>query len=106
MVMATYLHEHLGARMSAFALGFGDEPSFTRYVRGYAPGAGTQARLTAVYDTVRVIVEAYDGATARAWLFGTNGDLDGRAPIIVLREEDDAAEYAAVLGAARAFVRG
>jgi uncharacterized protein (DUF2384 family) len=48
-----------------------------------------------------MLIDAYDGKTARAWLFGTNTRLDDRAPIEVLGAATETAEFAAVVRAAR-----
>lgn len=51
-----------------------------------------------------MIVESFDEKTARAWLFGTNTRLDDEAPIDVLRQASDPAQFAAVRAAARQLV--
>lgn len=43
-----------------------------------------ERRLREGFKVVRMLIEAYDAETARAWLFGTNSHLDERAPIQVL----------------------
>jgi uncharacterized protein (DUF2384 family) len=68
---------------------------------GPEPHGATERRLREGYKVVRMLVDAYDGKTARAWLFGTNTRLDDRAPIEVLGEATDTAEFAAVVRAAR-----
>jgi uncharacterized protein (DUF2384 family) len=54
------------------------------------------------YRVVRMLVDAYDAKTARAWLFGTNTRLDDNAPIEVLgAAAKGTEEFAMVLRAAR-----
>lgn len=53
------------------------------------------------YKVVRMLVDAYDEKTARAWLFGTNTRLDEQAPIEVLAAATKTSEFAAVVRAAR-----
>ena len=50
---------------------------------------------------MRMIVEAFDEKTARAWLFGTNTRLDDQAPIAVLRQATEPGQFATVRQAAR-----
>ncbi|MFL5862807.1 MAG: XRE family transcriptional regulator [Solirubrobacteraceae bacterium] len=61
----------------------------------------TERRLREAYKAVRMLIDAYDSKTARAWLFGTNTRLDDRAPIEVLGAATETAEFAAVVRAAR-----
>jgi hypothetical protein len=65
------------------------------------PHGATERRLREGYKVVRMLVDAYDDKTARAWLFGTNTRLDDRAPIEVLGAAIDTAEFAMVARAAR-----
>jgi hypothetical protein len=60
--------------------------------------------LRHAYKISRTITEAFDDKATLAWLFGTNVDLDDKAPITILREADDPNEFAAVLAAARSLV--
>ncbi len=61
---------------------------------GPEPHGATERRLREGYKVVRMLVDAYDDKTARAWLFGTNTRLDDRAPIEVLGAAIDTAEFA------------
>jgi uncharacterized protein (DUF2384 family) len=65
------------------------------------PHEVTKRRLREGYKVVRMLVDAYDDKTARAWLFGTNTRLDDRAPEEVLGEADHTADFASVVEAAR-----
>lgn len=53
------------------------------------------------YKVVRMLAEAYDTKTARAWLFGINSRLDDRAPIELLGEATSTAEFTLIVKAAR-----
>ena len=101
--VASYLQEHLGQRMAAHLAGLSDVKQIGRYLRpdGPAPRRATEQRLREGYKVVRMIVDAFDERTARAWLFGTNTRLDDRAPISVLREAIEPEQFADVLRAAR-----
>ncbi len=53
----------------------------------------------------RMIVEAFDEKTAKAWLFGTNTRIDDEAPIDVLPAAVELARFAEVSAAARRLIR-
>lgn len=103
--IAAYLQKQLGQRMAAHLAGLGDTRQIGRYARpgGPAPSEMIERRLREGYKVVRMIVEAYDPGTAKAWLFGTNTRLDDQAPIEALGQASDTAQLAAVVRAARQF---
>lgn len=68
--------------------------------RTSAPSLREGYNLREGYKVVRMIVEAFDEKTAKAWLFGTNTRLDDDAPINVLRSATEPAEFAEVRAAA------
>lgn len=101
--IAGYLQEAVGQRVAAAIAGLVDAKQIGRYARedGPEPHGTTERRLREGYKVVRMLIDAYDPKTARAWLFGTNTRLDDRAPIEVLGAATDTAEFAAVVRAAR-----
>lgn len=101
--IAAYLQDRLGQRMTAFMAGLTDAKQIGRYARedGPEPRAAVARRLRHGYKIVRMINEAYDAETAKAWLFGTNTLLDDEAPIEVLRAADEPEQFTAVIRAAR-----
>ncbi len=100
--IARYLQEQVGQRVAAAVAGLADAKQIGRYARGTAsPQAATERRLREGYKVVRMLVDAYDGQTARAWLFGTNTRLDDQAPIEVLGAARETSEFVAVARAAR-----
>lgn len=103
--IAAYLQEQLGQRMAAHLAGLADTRQIGRYAKdgGPEPSAATERRLREGYKVVRMLVEAYDARTAKAWLFGTNTRLDDEAPIEVLGRATETAQLAAVVRAARQF---
>ena len=103
--IAAYLQEHLGQRMAAHLAGLSDTKQIGRYTRedGPDPSPTTERRLREGYKVARMIVEAYDAKTAKAWLFGTNSRLDDEAPIEVLGQATETAAFTAVVRAARQF---
>lgn len=101
--VAAYMQEAVGQRVVASIAGLGDARQVGRYARqdGPEPHGAVDRRLREGYKVVRMLVDAYDEKTARAWLFGTNTRLDDRAPIDVLGGAVDTADFAAVVRAAR-----
>lgn len=102
--IAAYLQEQLGQRMAAYLVGLSDSRQVGRYARGTTrPSSVTDRRLREGYKTVRMIVDAYDARTVKAWLFGTNSRLDDEAPIDVLASAENGESFKAVIRAARQF---
>lgn len=101
--VATYLQDAIGPRMTAAIAGLSDPEQIESYARGEGPQpAGTvERRLREGFKVVRMLSEAYDADTARAWLFGTNSYLDERAPIQVLGQATQTSDFVAVVKAAR-----
>lgn len=101
--IAGYLQDTVGQRVAAAIAGLGDAKQIGRYASegGPEPHLTADNRLRAGYRVVRMLVDAYDEKTARAWLFGTNTRLDDRAPIEVLGHAEEPSELAAVVRAAR-----
>lgn len=101
--IAAYLQDAVGQRVAAAIAGLIDAKQIGRYAResGPEPHGATERRLREGYKVVRMLVDAYDGKTARAWLFGTNTRLDDGAPIEVLGAAKDTEEFAMVIRAAR-----
>jgi uncharacterized protein (DUF2384 family) len=102
--VAGYLQDTLGQRVAAHLVGLVDTRQIGRYVRGKKGSSDrTDRRLREAYKIVRMVAEAYDAKTAKAWLFGTNTRLDERAPIDVIRAATTTEEFADVRRAARQF---
>ncbi len=68
--IAAYLQEHLGQKMTAYLSGVDNAKT---------------VRLPYAYQAARLIIDAYDDETAKAWFFGSNTLLDNEAPAYVLR---------------------
>ena len=101
--IAAYLQDAVGESVAAAIAGLVNAEQIGRYACGDGPEPDgvTERRLREGYKIVRMLVDAYDGETARAWLFGTNTRLDDQAPIEVLGAAIDAAEFTMVVRAAR-----
>jgi hypothetical protein len=101
--IAAYLQDAVGQRVAAAIAGLADAKQIGRYARegGPEPHGATERRLREGYKVVRMLVDAYDGKTARAWLFGTNTRLDDQAPIEVLGAATKPTEFTTVVRAAK-----
>lgn len=100
--IAQYLQDTVGQRVAAAIAGLSDAKQIGRYARGEAsPHATTDRRLREGYKVVRMLVDAYDATTAKAWLFGTNTRLDDQAPVEVLGAATQSADFAMTVQAAR-----
>jgi plasmid stabilization system protein ParE len=101
--IAAYLQEAVGQRVAAAIAGLADAKQIGRYARAHGPQphTTTERRLREGYKVVRMLVDAYDDKTARAWLFGTNTRLDDQAPVEVLGAAKDPADFTMVVQAAR-----
>lgn len=104
--IAGYLQDQLGQRIAAHLVGLRDAKQIGRYRKadGPIPNQTTDLRLREGYKIVRMIVDAFDANTAKAWLFGTNTRLDDAAPIDVLRGATEPTQFAEVRAAARQLV--
>lgn len=100
--IAEYLQDMVGQRVAAALAGLADAKQIGRYARADSrPHATTERRLREGYKVVRMLVDAYDATTAKAWLFGTNSRLDDEAPIEVLGAATETADFTMVVQAAR-----
>ncbi|ORJ53177.1 hypothetical protein [Mycobacterium simiae] len=101
--IAAYLQGTVGQRVAAAIAGLADARQIGRYARagGPEPHGMTERRLREGYKVVRMLVDAYDDKTARAWLFGTNTRLDDQAPVEVLGAATDTKHFTMVVQAAR-----
>ncbi len=102
--IAAFLQAHLGQRITAYVAGVSDRKMVGRWIAGkHAPRPLTTFRLRSAYQAARMLTDAYDDDTAKAWMFGTNSRLDERAPAFVLRNAEEPDEMQLVVATARAF---
>ncbi len=102
--IAAYLQNHLGQQVTAYLSGLKDPKVVGRWIQGKsAPRESSQFRLREAYQACRLLILAYDDATARSWFFGTNALL-GRAPAAALRTAETPEESQEVVAAAQSFV--
>lgn len=102
-----YLQAQLGQKLTAYLAGVTDPKMVGRWAVGRShPRADRDMRLREAYKATRMLVDAYDATTAKAWWVGTNTRLDDHAPAAVLRNAGDPAAIRFVAPAARAFAGG
>jgi hypothetical protein len=102
--IARYLQGQLGQRTAAYLAGVADSRQIGRYAaEKHEPGPPVERRLREGYKVVRMICDAYDAKTAKAWLFGTNSRLDDQAPVEVIGRAESTDDFVAALRAARQF---
>lgn len=100
--IAAELQDALGQRLVAYAAGTRSPQAVGRWATAAtSPREDAERRVRALYRVFVILREAEDHATIRAWLLGANPDLEDRAPLELLREDEDVA----VFHAAEAFVR-
>ena len=95
-----YLQEKVGPEVTAYLSGAENVQTVERWSsRSEIPGPTMAGRLVYGYETIRPIVDRYDGTTAKAWLFGTNPWLRDEAPAYVLRHTDQPSTWQQVVHA-------
>ena len=105
--IARWLLDHLGQRITTAGLGLRDASVTRRYARGEVhPPEEREARLRLLYRVARTVAEAYDAATARAFLTGSNPQLGDRSPLLVIADDPTDRAGPEVIGAARALLHG
>ena len=102
--LAAYLQENLGQKLTAYVAGLTDPKAVGSWIRGEnEPRDAAAMRLRYAYQVVRMLVEAYDADTAKAWLFGANTRLNDDAPAYLLRNAKAVDELRQLIPTARAF---
>ncbi len=102
--VASYLQDTLGQKLTAYVAGLTDPKSVGAWIRGVNdPRDATVMRLRCAYQAVRMLVEAYDADTAKAWLLGTNTRLNDEAPAYLLRNAKAVDDLRQLVPTARAF---
>lgn len=106
--LTTWLLEHLGQRITAVALGLSDASMLRRYKQGDIGQLkeDREARLRLLYRVARMVSDAFDNETARAFLISSNPQLGDKSPAVVLSDEPPDQSGPEILGAARALIEG
>lgn len=102
--IAASLQETIGQRLVAFAVGVRNPKLVGRWARGeHVPRQARERALRELFQVVSLMVESGEsGATVRAWLIGSNPQLEDLAPIEVFHE----GHVERVKQAAQAFTAG
>lgn len=104
-LIARWCLDNLGQRITAVGLGLADASLVRRYARGEGnPSSEREARLRLLYRVGRMLADAYDGQTARAFLRGSNPLLDDQSPVTVIADVPVEESGAVVIAAARALL--
>src|SRR5438128_1629512 len=78
---AHHLQEHPGQKITSYLSGVDHAKTVGLWIAGHAePRDLPKTRLRCAYQAARLLSEAYDDETARAWFFGSNTLLDDEAP--------------------------
>lgn len=105
--LAGFLQDHLGQRLTAYLAGKNDPKVVGRWISGNASPQGfASARLQYAFRAARMLVNAYDDVTTKAWFVGANTRLDDEAPAFVLRYAQAPDDLRFLVPTARAFVGG
>jgi len=87
-LIAEKLQETLGQRLTAYAVGVRDPKAIGKYARAETkPREETQARLRELYRITQQLLSRETAETVRAWMIGSNPQLNDKAPIELLHEE-------------------
>lgn len=99
-----YLQENLGQKLTAYIAGLTDPKAVGTWIRGdNEPRDAAAMRLRYAYQAVRMLIEAYDADTAKAWLLGANTRLNDEAPAYLLRNAKVVDDLRQLVPTARAF---
>lgn len=102
--IADFLQAALGQKLTAYVAGLTDPKAVGAWIRGENdPRQPADMRLRYAYQVVRMLVEAYDAETAKAWLFGANTRLNDEAPAYLLRNAKTVGDLRQLVPTARAF---
>lgn len=102
--IADFLQANLGQKLTAYVAGLTDPKAVGSWIRGENdPRQLADMRLRYAYQVVRMLVEAYDPETAKAWLFGANTRLNDEAPAYLLRNAKTVGDLRQLVPTARAF---
>ncbi len=96
----------IGKKLTAYIASVKDTRAIERWMAGSESYKGVEERLRLAYRLAKVINDHEGRRVVQAWLTGLNPELNDRAPIRLLREEDIELVGPEILGAARAFLAG
>ena len=100
------LTEIIGKKLTAYIGGVKDVRAVERWMEGAEPYNNAKDRLRFAYRVVKTLGNHDHRHVVQAWLTGLNPELNDRAPIRLLREDNLEEVGPQILGAVRAFVAG
>lgn len=101
--IAQALQETLGQRIAAYAVGVHDPKAIGKYASGVRqPHQHVEAALRDLFQVSRLLLAHEQADTVRAWMIGSNPQLEDRAPLEVFH----AGDRQSVIRAALAFADG
>ena len=102
--IAEFLQTHLGQKMTAYLCGLNDPKNVGQWISGrVSPKDLSAMKLRYAYHVSRMIIDAFDDETAKAWLFGTNTRLSDEAPAFILRHSKTYEDLRRIVPVARTF---
>ena len=105
--IAKYLQDHLGQEITGYLSGIDNAKTFELWTsEESAPRNPAKTRLRYAYQAARLLIEAFDDETAKAWFFGCNTALADEAPAYVLRHGATPDDLRLVVPAARKLLEG
>ena len=102
--IAEFLQNHLGQKMTAYLCGLNDAKNVGQWINGnVSPKDLSAMKLRYTYHVTRMIIDAFDDDTAKAWLFGANTRLNDEAPAYIFRHSKTFEDLRRIVPVARAF---
>ena len=106
--LTLWLLDHIGQRITTVALGLSDASMLRRYKQGGISSlrGEREDRLRLLFRVSRMVADAFDDETSRAFLISSNPQLGDKSPAVILGDEKLSVSGPEVLGAARALIEG
>lgn len=106
--LTLWLLDHIGQRVTAVALGLSDASMLRRYKQGEVSSlrGEREDRLRLLFRVSRMVADAFDDETSRAFLISSNPQLGDKSPVVILSDEKLSVAGPEILGAARALIEG
>ncbi len=102
--IAEFLQNHLGQKMTAYVCGLNDVKNVGQWINGrVSPKDLSAMKLRYAYYVTRMLVDAFDDETAKAWLFGTNTRLKDEAPAYIFHNSKTFEDLRTIVPVARTF---
>ncbi len=105
--IVTELVPILGKKLTAYIAGVKDTRVIERWMQGgIEPYRDADPRIRLAYQIAKTLSEHESARVVQAWFTGLNPELEDRAPIRLLKEEEVAKVGPELLNAMRAFLAG